>query len=205
LGPLIGKYMKKPAKLTGRLKDDIPSFLSANGCLSTAEHSLRVGTEARRLALMFQADSDAAELAGWLHDISAVFPNNVRIAAAREWKIDILPEEESFPMIIHQKLSRYMAENIFKVSNVEVLSAVGCHTTLRAQSTLQDKVLFVADKIAWDRPGEPPYLSDLLHSLTISLDHAAFSYIDYLWQRKDTLKVIHPWLRDAYEELVGCV
>lgn len=31
-----------------------------------------------------------------------------------------------------------------------------------------------------------------------SLEHAAFVYISYLWERKDTLKVIHPWLEEAY-------
>ncbi|OSX89232.1 hypothetical protein BTJ44_04916 [Bacillus mycoides] len=31
-----------------------------------------------------------------------------------------------------------------------------------------------------------------------SLEHAAFVYISYLWERKYTLKVIHPWLEEAY-------
>ena len=34
-----------------------------------------------------------------------------------------------------------------------------------------------------------------------SLEHAAFAYISYLWDRKDTLKVLHPWLEDAYWQL----
>ena len=29
----------------------------------------------------------------------------------------------------------------------------------------------------------------------------AFAYISYLWERKDTLKVIHPWLEEAYWHL----
>ncbi|HDR3858072.1 TPA: HAD family hydrolase, partial [Bacillus anthracis] len=32
-------------------------------------------------------------------------------------------------------------------------------------------------------------------------EHAAFAYISYLWDRKDTLKVLHPWLEDAYWQL----
>ncbi|TKI93905.1 HAD family hydrolase, partial [Bacillus cereus] len=27
----------------------------------------------------------------------------------------------------------------------------------------------------------------------------------YLWERKDTLKVIHPWLEEAYWDLKGIV
>lgn len=34
-----------------------------------------------------------------------------------------------------------------------------------------------------------------------SLEYAAFTYISYLWDRKDTLKVLHPWLEDAYWQL----
>ena len=32
-----------------------------------------------------------------------------------------------------------------------------------------------------------------------------FVYISYLWERKDTLKVIHPWLEEAYWDLKGIV
>lgn len=81
------------------------------------------------------------------------------------------------------------------------MNAVGCHTTLRGKATLTDLVLFVADKIAWDQPGEPPYWEELLRQLEHSLEHGAFAYIDYLWQRRDTLRVIHPRLREAHEVL----
>ncbi|NHN34543.1 HD domain-containing protein [Paenibacillus sp. S3N08] len=167
----------------------------------TADHCMDVGTEARRVALLFEVNPDAAEIAGWLHDISAVFPSNERIAVSRDLQIEILPEEEVFPMIIHQKISKVMARDIFKITNVEILDAVGCHTTLRAHSTLLDRVLFVADKISWDQLGEPPYIQELNRSLKLSLTHGAFSYINYLWERKDTLKVVHPWLKEAYEEM----
>lgn len=160
-----------------------------------------VGTEARRIALRFGADPVAAETAGWLHDISAVIPNGDRIALSRELGIEVLPEEEAFPMIIHQKLSVVMAEQLFGVTDAAILDAVGCHTTLRAGSTLLDQVLFVADKVAWDQPGTPPYICELQEQLNRSLIHGAFAYINYLWERKHTLKVVHPWLKEAYEEL----
>lgn len=41
-------------------------------------------------------------------------------------------------------------------------------------------------------------LSRYKNGLEKSLEHAAFVYISYLWERKDTLKVIHPWLEEAY-------
>lgn len=56
---------------------------------------------------------------GYLHDISAIFPNEVRIVVAEEFGIEILEEERKFPMIIHQKLSRVIAKEIFKVHDEE--------------------------------------------------------------------------------------
>ena len=144
--------------------------------------------------------SERAEYAGYLHDISAVFPNHVRIQVSREIGLEVLPEEELFPMIIHQKISAYMAEDLFKITEPEILNAVGCHTTLRSKASLLDKVLFVADKLNGIKR-ESPYSEEVTDQPQISLDHAAFEYIQYLWNRRELLKVVHPWLRDAYDEL----
>ncbi|OXS59773.1 HAD family hydrolase [Cohnella sp. CIP 111063] len=186
---------------TGELKTDILLFLSTNQSSKTAKHCFDVGRESKRIALMYNIDPQAAEIAGWLHDISVVIPNSERIEVARQLQIEILPEEERFPMIIHQKISKVMAEDIFNITDKEILNAVGCHTTLRKNSTPMDQVLFVADKISWDQNGAPPYIDALNRNLQESLTHGAFAYINYLWERRDTLKVIHSWLREAYEEL----
>ena len=104
-------------------------------------------------------------------------------------------------MIIHQKLSVVLAHDIFGVTAPDTLSAIGCHTTLKANASLLDKVVFIADKIAWDQSGEPPYWVELQLALDHSLNHAAFCYLDYLWQRRVTLRVVHPWLVAAHQEL----
>ena len=64
-------------------------------------------------------------------------------------------------------------------------------------------IVFVADKVAWDQSGTPPYLNELVHALDKSLDAAALSYVDYLWRRRGELRVIHPWLVDARVWLVA--
>ncbi|MFC7681819.1 bis(5'-nucleosyl)-tetraphosphatase (symmetrical) YqeK [Paenibacillus sp. GCM10028914] len=197
----IFKPLTERVNFTGDMKTDIYNFLSSNDCPHTADHCLDVGSESRRIAILFNSDPNAAEIAGWLHDISAVIPNHERIDVARQLQIEVLPEEEKFPMIIHQKISKVMAKDIFNVTDQDILNAVGCHTTLRSDSTVLDQVLFVADKIKWDQKGEPPYIHDLNKNLQQSLAHGAFSYINFLWERKETLKVIHPWLKEAYEEL----
>ena len=60
-------------------------------------------------------------------------------------------------------------------------------------------IIFLADKIAWDQNGIPPYLDDLLKQLECSLEEAALFYINYLLDHG--IKVIHPWILDAKSQL----
>lgn len=202
-------YKKRLTELTdgftfsGHIGYDTAAFLRHHGCPETAGHSAQVAAEAKRLAKQMGEDETRAEVAGWLHDVSAIFPAAERIEAAQALEVDILPEEKIFPVIIHQKLSVVLARDLFGVHDEGILSAIGCHTTLKAKASKLDKILFVADKIAWDQPGRPPYLDELLKGLDISLDAAALVYLRYLWERRATLKVIHPWLRAAYQQLSG--
>ena len=105
--------------------------------------------------------------------------------------------------MLHQKLSAAIARDAFGISDASVLSAIGCHTTLRPSPSLLDAVVFVADKIAWDGLGEPPYLAELLAALDHSLDHAALCYLRYLWARRATIPVIHPWFAAAYQQFAA--
>ena len=199
-------YVKDIA-LSGDVKADMQILLQKNDCAWTAEHCLHVADEARRTALRFGADAAQAELAGWLHDVSAVFPHTQRLTAARALGLEVLPEEAAYPMILHQKLSQVMAREIFAVEDAAVLSAIGCHTTLKAGASRLDKVVFIADKLAWDggvgsaNPGTAPFYEVIVQGLERSLDHGVFAYIDYLWQQRDTLRVLHPWLAAAHHEL----
>ena len=179
----------------------VHTFLSAHGHEATAIHCRQVAEQARLLAHQFGVDPERAYLAGLLHDISAVIPTDERLAQAQAWGVDILPAERAAPMILHQKLSAVMARRDFGVEDAGVLSAIGCHTTLKPHASRLDKVVFLADKIAWDQPGEPPWLDDLLRALDDSLDAACLVYLDYLWERRAELLVVHPWLAAARANL----
>ncbi|MCX6082218.1 MAG: bis(5'-nucleosyl)-tetraphosphatase (symmetrical) YqeK [Chloroflexi bacterium] len=187
---------------TGKIVDDVPRFLALFGHQKTAEHCSAVASKAKELAKKYNSDSSKAEQAGYLHDISAVIPNEKRIEFAQSQSVKILAEEIQYPMIIHQKLSVVLAREAFGVTDNEVLSAVGCHTTLKANPTLLDKVVFLADKIAWDQDGNPAYLSKIIEAMDKSLDTAVLEYLNYLWEWRSQLKVIHPWLVESREFLL---
>lgn len=190
--------------MTGSLSEAVVDYLTDHGRPKTAEHSRRVAGEARRLSLRFKADPDQAEEAGWLHDISAVIPADHRLEAARKFGLEILAEEAAYPLILHQKLSVVMARQDFGVTAPGVLSAIGCHTTLKPGATRLDLAVFVADKLEWDQPyPEIPYRAALLDGLEHSLEAGALAYLEYLMQRRASLPCIHPWMAAAYHELKG--
>jgi predicted HD superfamily hydrolase involved in NAD metabolism len=188
---------------SGNIREDAHTFLLHHDCPQIADHVLRVGREAWRLAERFGTDPVHAEIAGYLHDISGVFPNAERVEVAQVLGLDVLPEEEAFPLIVHQKISKVMARELFGVTDVKTLDAIECHTTLKANATVEDLVLFVADKIEWDQQGTPPYLQAITSQLELSLTHAALAYLEYMWSNRHNLRVIHPWLEAAYHELSG--
>lgn len=166
-----------------------------------AEHSQRVARKANDIASKYEADEKSAETAGLLHDIGGIYPYDQRIEISNMLKINVLPEEEELPLILHQKISAAMAKEIFNINNNEVLSAINCHTTLKKDATKMDMILFIADKIEWDQDGIPPYLDSVENALENSLEAAAFTYIDYLLNSPVKLKVLHPWLAEAYSDL----
>lgn len=184
------------------LHREVVRILESNGKAETAQHLLQVAAEAQTLSHRFSADAQKAETAALLHDISCVIPNEHRVELAAYFGLTLFPEEIHFPMIIHQRLSKEIALRYFSISDEEVLEAIGCHTTLRANPTLVDMIVFLADKIAWDQEGAPPYLPRITEGLNTSPARACLNFINYLLSPQPKLKVIHPWLSDAHSYLL---
>ena len=195
--------LKQELKLSGNLPKDVAYFLEQNGHADTAKHCQCVAIQAEKLAHQFGVSEARAKTAGWLHDVSTVIPDEKRIQVALDYGVDVVPEERKLPMIVHQKLSALLARDFFGITEAGVLSAISCHTTLKKDASPLDKIVFVADKVAWDQEEQPPYLVELLSALEHSLDEAAFVYLDYLWQRRKTLPVLHPWVKEAHQQLAS--
>ncbi len=181
------------------LKNEIKQYLVSKNCEKTYYHCMEVGEYAYQLGEKYLTSPEKVSIAGYLHDISAIYPNNQRISVAQKYGIELNETEMAFPMIIHQKISKSIAKMDFGIEDNEILSAIECHTTLKKNYSDIDLVLFVADKIKWDQEGKPPYLDGLLQALNCSLENAAYFYIDYIL--KHDIKVVHPWLWDAYNQL----
>lgn len=186
--------------LTGDLSVDAPAFLRHHDQAGVADHVERVAAQAGQIAAQVGADREAAVAAAWLHDISLVLPVVKILSAAEAANLDVLPEERLAPGLLHGKLSAILAEQFFHVTDPHVLAAMRCHTTLKAGSTLLDRVLFAADKLSWD-PDHAPYHDNMVAALAQSLDRAVWCFLDWGWHRREQMPVIHPWFREAHAEM----
>lgn len=180
-------------------KENMFYFMDYYNKLDTAQHSLEVAKEAEKLASKFNLCPDKAYIAGLLHDIGGVIPNDERVYLASKIDIPIFEADKELPLLLHQQFSSYISREHFGISDEQILSSMACHTTLKKNATDFDKLIFISDKIKWDCSDRAPYLDSILKEMDSSLDKACLAYFDWLF---DTgMKVVHPYTQQAYDEL----
>jgi predicted HD superfamily hydrolase involved in NAD metabolism len=189
--------------LSGDLYNDIHIFFNLNNDLRTLEHTLEVADEANCVAKLYGMDPKKVICAALLHDISNVIPISSMLEVVKELSIEVLEEELKYDRSVHQKLSKYMAQDIFGINDDEILNAIESHTTHKPYSIMIDKILFVSDKISWKLPGEHPYLQEMRKEVNrLEINKAILIYLNNIWDQRYKLKLVHPWLIKAREELL---
>lgn len=171
-----------------------------NNKTHTLEHVEEVAETAIWLARIHGLDVKKVRLAALLHDISAIItPQEMYdLAVARELEID--PAEEKYHFLLHQRISKIIANENFGIRDPDILDAIECHTTLKKNANKYEKVIFIADKISWDQKGLPPYYDALKSMVTESLDAACLYFIKYQFDN-NLLLMPHRWIIEAYENL----
>lgn len=167
---------------------------------NTLKHVEEVAETAVWLAGIYKLDMDKVRLAALLHDISAIMsPQDMyEIAKMRDLEMD--PAEEKYHFLLHQRISKIIAKEEFAIEDQDILGAIECHTTLKKNASMYDKIIFIADKIAWDQNGVPPYYEELKNKVVESLEEACYFYIKYQFDH-DLLLMPHRWIKEAYEDL----
>lgn len=186
--------------------NDLPAAvretLVANGKTATYEHVCAVADVARTLAAREGLCVQACEDAALLHDVSAVIRPADMLAWMQFQGAWVAEAERQHPFLLHQRVSRILAAEDFAQTDERILSAIECHTTLKADPSPYDLVVFLADKISWDRADDPPYRAAVERGLERSLAHAALAYIDFTMDGGMIL-CPHPWLLQAREWLAA--
>ena len=109
-------------------------------------HTLGTADCAKELAQKFDLDSEKAYLAGLLHGCAKCFSNEKLLDIIHK-RLDVEECEMLNYKTLHAPVSAYIAENEFKVTDKEILSAIRWHTLGRLDMTNFEKIVFIADKI----------------------------------------------------------
>ncbi|MHB1152548.1 MAG: HD domain-containing protein [Eubacteriales bacterium] len=188
-------YIKIP-DFTDNLQSDAKMLLCLNNRQDVFDHCHAVAETNIKIAEKYNLDKTLCERAGYLHDISAVIEPADMLVLAQSFELYIDEAEVRYPFLLHQRISRFIATNVFDITDELILSAIECHTTLKANPTKYDMALFIADKLSWDQDGRPPFYNDIDHALEISLGRASLAYMEYIVENKMIL-FPHKWFTEG--------
>lgn len=164
-------------------------------------HSLGVADSARELAKRFGADEEKAYLSGLLHDITKNETNERQLQLFESDGIILSQVEKNNPKLWHAMTAPLFIKHELGITDGEILSAVRYHTTGKANMTLLEKIVYIADYISAER--DYPDV-DVMRSLSKeSLEKAALYSLKYTLKKlsKNEL-VIHPDSLGFYNELI---
>ncbi len=140
-------------------------------------HSLAVSIEAARLAKHYNYDANRAKLAGILHDCAKDVEINKQKHYAKNCGFFIDDLTYKMPQLIHAPASVYISREILKISDIEILSAIRYHTTGKADMSIIEKIIFLADII---EPGRKfKCLAKLREMAYKNLDKAVLYALDF--------------------------
>jgi predicted HD superfamily hydrolase involved in NAD metabolism len=183
---------------------DLERFYRAVDRLDTLAHVTKVAAEARVLAAQYGADRGAANLAALAHDLAAAVPAAEMILVAESMGVRITDADRAIPLLLHGPIAAAALIEKLDVRDEDLLDAVRYHSTLRAGAGTLEKIVFLADKIAYDptSPHDGEYLPALRAART--LDGAALVYLDFVMDNAWRYGwLLHPNAVAAYRDLIG--
>ncbi len=130
------EYIQKNSLYLG---DAITAFVKNNLPEKRLRHTADVTIKALEKAKELGLESEKVKLACILHDIAKyVEPSSV--------KGFTVPKDMPSP-VVHAFLGAYIAENILKINDFEIIDAIRYHTSGKENMTMLSKLVFVADMI----------------------------------------------------------
>jgi predicted HD superfamily hydrolase involved in NAD metabolism len=165
------------------------------------EHTVRVTDTALALAVTYGADREKTELAAALHDYAKFRPEEEMKHIIKE--DDGIPDELlSYNLELwHAPVGAHLVEEEVGISDPAILGAIRYHTTGRAEMTLLEKVIFLADYIepGRDFPGVDDVRKLAEHDLNAAIVQALSNTVIFLMGKKQK---VHPDTMAAYNSLV---
>jgi len=167
-------------------------------------HVSRVAAAARRLARRYGVPLAPVDLAACAHDLAAVVPLREIIPTAEALGVELGGADRLIPQVVHGAVAAAVLRQALGVSDAGVLNAVTYHSTLRADASDLECLVFIADKIAYD----PTATALGYHAALVAVRDTAplrtlcWIYLDWAMRAGPGLGWrLHPHLLAAHAEL----
>ncbi len=108
-------------------------------------HSFNVAVEAQRLAAKYGADPEKARLAGMLHDITKETPGSEQLKIIMNSGIVMNDVESPSPKLWHAIAGAAFVRDVIGIEDDDVINSIRYHTSGRANMSLLEKCIFIAD------------------------------------------------------------
>lgn len=167
-------------------------------------HTLGVMYTSAALAMAHGCSIQQAQTAGLLHDCAKCIPNDKKLKLCKKNEIPVSAVEYENPILLHAKLGAFVAQTKYDIEDPQILSAITYHTTGRANMTMLEKIVFIADYI---EPGryKAKNLKEIRKTAFVNLDECAYMILrDTLAYLKNNPKAVDQTTSDAfayYEEI----
>ncbi len=132
-------------------EDEIKSVLKKRMNEHRYAHSLNVAKRAELLAKLNGVDPEKAYFAGLVHDICKGLSNEEQLAIIKASTVKMDSSTEKSPNLWHSIAGAVFLEQEFGVTDIDVLNAVRYHTSGRANMSLLEKVVYMADLTSEER------------------------------------------------------
>lgn len=110
-------------------------------------HSLGVEEVCYDLALIHEADTTKASIAGILHDCAKHLTDNELMLEAAKNNIQISETEVKSPYLLHAKLGGVYAREKYSIIDEDILNSIIYHTTGRPSMSKLEQIVYIADFI----------------------------------------------------------
>ena len=110
-------------------------------------HSINVANCAVKLSEIYGCDTGKAYLAGLVHDCAKYFTKDQIDSYVKKYNIKLDPLEVNNISLSHSVIGSFVIQDVFKIQDMDIINAVGYHTTGRENMSTLEKIIFMADMI----------------------------------------------------------
>lgn len=180
------------------LQANIKLYFERFGKREIYDHTEDVVSRAITLSQRFDYEQDKLVKAAYLHDLGQVVDKEQIVELCRTWQHVFEDGEDLCPSILHQIASRILAKEVFLIDDQEILEAVSVHTTLKAEPSQLDKLLFLSDKLSWKEPEWMELVTEMEQLMDRSLEAPIQFYFEMMHEKRAQLKCYHIKSQEAY-------